>query len=134
MRDTGQIVSVWYTLSSVIFSFLFWSKMILYIKSISIQKTLYMQYVIPPIIFLLLTQTKYPTKKIPRTNFMRYRRQSVAKNCTKLTLSTHSSWFSLNFLSSVMFFLELVLLFEQLKRFSDIPYAGFLCVFSFIDT
>ena len=46
-----------------------------------------MKYVIPPITKLYLTPTKYPPKKIQMTIFMRYRRQSVPKQCTKLTLS-----------------------------------------------
>ena len=46
-----------------------------------------MHYVTPPIKIKYFTSTKYPPQKNTEDIFMRYRRQSVQKHCTKLTLS-----------------------------------------------
>ena len=46
-----------------------------------------MHYVTHSIKIINFTTTKYLPKKIRKTIFMRYRRQSVLKHCTKLALS-----------------------------------------------
>ena len=83
---------VWYTLSCVphvfwIFSFLCWSNMLLLNpKYLNTQDIVYAICISLPL-KKYWTPTKYPPQKIGKTFFMSYRRQSVPKHCTKLTLS-----------------------------------------------